>query len=107
VLFRSEIAVEAIKTMARELQDTDFAVRTREYIEYRKAGSSISLIYERMREGELPELDIGSGKAVSGGTSAMMASSGIAEEAQLGIVFTMYEQAYQRYLLAQEMGRQP
>jgi len=102
-----EFAVECIKTMAVNLQDTDFAVRTRAYIEERKAGHTIDLIYERMREGELPELDIGSGKAVSGGTSSLMASSGIDAQAQTGVIFTMYEQAYQRYLLAQRIGRQP
>jgi len=102
-----EFAVESVKTMARGLQDTDFAVRTRAYIEERKAGYTIDLIYENMRNGNLPELDIGAAKAASGGTSSMMASSGIAAEAQMGIVFTMYEKAYQRYLLAQQMGRKP
>ncbi|MDD5127788.1 MAG: hypothetical protein PHR43_06835, partial [Dehalococcoidales bacterium] len=101
----AEFAVESIKTMARGLQDTDFALRTRAYIEERKAGYNVDAIYQRMRDGELPELDIGTAKAASGGVSSLMASSGIEREAQMGVMFSMFEQAYQRYLLAQSMGR--
>ncbi len=102
-----EFAVESIKTMGRSLQDADFAVRARAYIEERQAGYEIQVIWDRMKNHELPELDIGAGKMVSGGVSSMMASSKIEQEAQLGVMFTMYEQAYQRYLLAKDMGRRP
>ncbi|MBN2074542.1 MAG: hypothetical protein JW762_03225 [Dehalococcoidales bacterium] len=103
----AEFAIESVKTLARSQQDTDFAVRVRAYIEERNAGQPIDLIYYRMREGQIPELDIGSAKLASSGTASMMVSSGIAEEAQMGVIFTMYEQAYQRYLLAKSIGRQP
>jgi hypothetical protein len=82
-------------------------LRTRAYIEERKAGYNIDDIYRRMREGELPELDTGTAKAASGGIASLMASSGIEGEARIGVMFSMFEQAYQRYLLAQSMGRKP
>lgn len=102
----AEFAMESIKTMARGLQDTDFALRTRAYIKERKAGYNVDAIYQRMRDGELPELNIGTAKAASGGVSSLMASSGIEGEAQMGVMFSMFEQAYQRYLLAKSMGRE-
>ncbi|MDP3880078.1 MAG: hypothetical protein Q8Q07_07245 [Dehalococcoidales bacterium] len=101
----AEFALESVKTMGRGLQDTDFALRSRAYIAERNAGQKPELIWQRMRSGELPELDIGSAKAASGGVSSMMASSDVAQEAQLGVMFTMYEQSYQRYLLAKDIGR--
>jgi len=101
-----EFAVESVKTMGRGLQDADFAVRSRVYITERQAGHSPEVIWQRVRGGDLgAELEIGSAKFVSGGVSSFMASSKIAQEAQLGIMFTMYEQAYQRYLVAKEIGR--
>ena len=101
----AEFALESIKTMGRGLQDTDFAVRSRAYIAERQANHNPQVIWDRMRMGELPELDIGGAKVASGGVSSMMASSGVAREAQMGVMFTMYEQTYQRYLIAQGMGK--
>ncbi len=102
---RAEFALESIKTMGRGLQDTDFTLRSRAYIAERQAGHNPQVIWERMRQGELPELDIGSAKVASGGMSSMMASANIASEAQLGVMFTMFEQSYQRYNIAKEMGK--
>ena len=101
----AEFAVESIKTMGRGLQDTDFALRARAYIQEREAGHDPQLIWENMRNGMLPELDIGSGKAVSGGVSSLMASSNVDSQAQMGVLFTMYEQAYQRYQIAKGLRK--
>jgi hypothetical protein len=101
----AEFAMESIKTMGRGLQDTDFALRSRAYIAERSSGQKPEVIWQRMNAGEIPELDIGSGKNVSGGVSSMMASSKIERDAQLSVMFTMYEQAWQRYQIAKGVGR--
>lgn len=100
-----EFAVETVKDLARTGQRTDFSNRAGAYFEARNNGLEPITIWQNEREFQSEITAPGAGVLVSSGTDSAMSAYGIPQEVRQGILFTMYEEAYQRWLLAQEIGR--
>lgn len=91
-----DVPAETIIEIAKETNETDFAEGALIYIEQRKAGKSP----ENIRENFSEELSEGYGTfrgGVSLGTTSKHAPA---------VLYARYEEAYQRYTLAKEFGRE-
>jgi hypothetical protein len=102
-----EFMVSAVNEMGKGLQDSDFGVRAQAYIQLRQQGQSPETLWDETRAGNVPELEFSTGRVTRSGTESVMAQQGIPPEVHLGLSFSLYEQAYQRFLLAQQLGRKP
>ncbi len=100
-----QFMVSAIQEMGKGLQDSDFGVRARSYINLRQQGSSPEALWRQTRAGEIPELEFSTGRVTRSGIESTMAQQGIPPEVHIGLSFSLYEQSYQRLLLAQKLGR--
>ncbi len=101
-----EFMVAAVQQMGKGLQDSDFGVRARQYIALREEGKSPRQLWSETRDGQQPLLEFSSGGVTRSGLESVMAQQGIQDEVHLGVSFSLYEQAYQRFVLAQRLGRQ-
>ena len=102
-----EFMVSAVQQMGKGLQDSDFGVRARQYILLRQEGKTPKQLWVDTRAGMVPELEFSTGRVTRSGLESTMAQQGIQDEVHLGLSFSLYEQAYQRVLLAQQLGRTP
>lgn len=90
-----DIPAKAIVEIAKEASATDFAGGVLLYIELRKEGNSLTFIRENISE-ELSEGYGTFGEGVSFSTTNKYAKA---------VIYARYEETYQRYLLAKELGR--
>lgn len=102
-----EFMVSAVQQMGKGLQDSDFGVRARQYILLRQQGQTPEQLWSETRNGNVPELEFSTGRVTRSGIESAMAQQGIQDEVHMGLSFSLYEQAYQRLLLAQQLGRTP
>lgn len=102
-----EFMVSAVQQMGKGLQDSDFGVRARQYILLRQQGRTPKQLWADTRAGMVPELEFSTGRVTRSGVESVMAQQGIQDEVHLGFSFSLYERAYQRVLLAQQLGRTP
>lgn len=100
-----EFMVAAVQQMGKGLQDSDFGVRAREYIAVREQGLTPKQVWTEVREGRIATLEFSPGRVTRSGLESVLAQQGIQSEVHLGISFSLYEQAYQRFVLAQKLGR--
>jgi len=84
---------DSIKKFAKEAKETEFAEGVMIYIKEREAGTTKNQIYQNTPE-ELIYGGIGGGVAAS-----------LNVEYPKALLFSKYEEAYQRYMIAKELGR--
>lgn len=84
---------DSIKKFAKEAKETEFAEGVMIYIKEREAGTTKNQIYQNTPE-ELIYGGIGRGVAAS-----------LNVEYSKALLFSKYEEAYQRYMIAKELGR--
>jgi len=86
------VPANSIKAFAKEADETEFAQGVMIYIEERQNGKSFDVIYSSPPE----ELIYGGLKGVSMSVNAKYPKA---------LLYSKYEESYQRYLLAKELGR--
>jgi len=84
---------DSLKEFAKEAEETEFAEGVMIYIQEREAGSTKNQLYQNTPE----ELIYG---GIGGGVAA-----GLNAEYPKALLFSKYEEAYQRYSIAKELGR--
>ncbi|MDD2757261.1 MAG: hypothetical protein PHV29_01475, partial [Candidatus Pacebacteria bacterium] len=84
---------DSIKKFAKEAKETEFSEGVMIYIKEREAGTTKNQIYQNTPE-ELIYGGIGGGVAAS-----------LNVEYPKALLFSKYEEAYQRYMIAKELGR--
>lgn len=87
------VPADSIKEFAKEAKETEFAEGVMIYIKEREAGSTINQLYQNTPE-ELIYGGIGGGVA-----------TGLNVEYPKALLFSKYEESYQRYMIAKELGR--
>ncbi|PCI89973.1 hypothetical protein COB18_02535 [Candidatus Kaiserbacteria bacterium] len=90
-----DVPAKVIIMVAQESKEADFAQGVRSYISERKKGNDMSYIRQNFSQ----ELSGGYGTF-----SAGVSQSTVAKQAE-GVLYSRYEESYQRYLLAKEFGR--
>jgi len=84
---------DSLKEFAKEAEETEFAEGVMIYIQEREAGSTKNQLYQNTPE----ELIYG---GIGGGVAA-----GLNAEYPKALLFSKYEEAYQRYSIAKELGK--
>lgn len=84
---------QSVITMAKEIRAASFANAARLYIEERESGKSPSAVTKLLRDGQLERLDFAS------------SIKGVGQEFAKGALLNAYEETYQRYLLAKNLGK--
>ncbi len=87
------VPADSIKKFAKEAKETEFAEGAMIYIKERESGSTSNQLYQDTPE-ELIYGGIGGGVAV-----------GLNVDYPKALLFSKYEEAYQRYRIAKELGR--
>jgi hypothetical protein len=87
------VPADSIKEFAKEAKETEFTEGVMIYIKEREAGSTINQLYQNTPE-ELIYGGIGGGVA-----------TGLNVEYPKALLFSKYEESYQRYMIAKELGR--
>ncbi|MFA5228283.1 MAG: hypothetical protein WC446_00725 [Candidatus Paceibacterota bacterium] len=87
------VPADSIKKFAKEAKETEFSEGVMIYIKEREAGSTRNQLYQNTPE----ELIYG---GIGGGVAA-----GLNVEYPKALLFSKYEEAYQRYVIAKELGR--
>jgi len=86
------VPADSIKEFAKEAKETEFTEGVMIYIKEREAGSTINQLYQNTPE-ELIYGGIGGGVA-----------TGLNVEYPKALLFSKYEESYQRYMIAKELG---